>query len=110
MTRMGREEWKAIVREFEESKLQQKEFAAQKGLRVGSLQFWLYKFRRESRQESPPVLLPVEVVPSAALKARQESTAAGSSTIEAVLPGGVALRFPVGADITYVHALLSALG
>jgi hypothetical protein len=114
MTRLGREEWKKVIADLEKSELTHKEFAAERGVALPTLQFWLYKFRRESSHESRPTLLPVEVVPSAALKARQRGAAAGWSDAQALLeltlPSGTLLRFTAGIDVTYVRQLLAALG
>lgn len=113
MTRHGRDDWKRLVEELEKSGLTHKEFAAQKGVAVATLEFWLYKLRRESRQESRPSILPVEVVPSAASSARRQGVAVravGSpSLLELALPSGALLRFTAGTDVTYVRQLLTAL-
>lgn len=106
------DEWRRLVLELESSGQTQKEFAAAKGVSVSTLQFWVYKLRQEARRAgAPPVLLPVEVVSSTALSARQGAAPAGSpALLEASLPSGVVLRFSAGTDVGYLRALLAALG
>ncbi len=67
---LGADVWRRWVLELEESGQTHKEFAAAKGVSVGTLQFWVYKLRREARRATAPQLLPVEVVSSTALAAR----------------------------------------
>jgi hypothetical protein len=114
VTRIGRDGWKKLIEELEKSELTHKEFAAEKGVELATLQFWLYKLRRESRHESRPSLLPVEVIPSAALKARQRGVTAPQTLTPALLevtfPSGMLLRFTTGTDVNYVRQLLAALG
>jgi transposase-like protein len=107
--RLGPDEWRRLVLELEESGRTHKEFAAAKGVSVSTLQFWVYKLRREARRASAPALLPVEVVASAAPLARQAAPS-GPGLLEAALPSGVVLRFSSGTDVTYLRALLAELG
>lgn len=114
MTRRGREDWKKLVATLETSELTHKEFAAEKGVSLATLQFWLYKLRRESRHESRAVILPVELVGSPAPLARQPSEravpASGAAPLELALPSGALLRFSSGTDVGYLRQLLAALG
>ena len=111
MRRPGPDEWRKLIAEFEESELQQKEFAAKYELSLSSFQFWLYKLRRmkrsglgsDSESNSGPRFLPVTVVASPAPKARE-------GVLEAVTRGGVAVRFVVGTDTRYLAELFAALG
>ncbi|MCP3059788.1 IS66 family insertion sequence element accessory protein TnpB [Myxococcus sp. K38C18041901] len=97
-----KQEWLQVAEAFEASGLTQKEFSTQRGLRLSTLQSWVYRRRRQRPQKVPAVrLLPVEVSaispPSPAL-------------LEVVLASGARLRFPVGADVDYVTRLVTALG
>ncbi|WP_163786035.1 IS66 family insertion sequence element accessory protein TnpA [Myxococcus vastator] len=110
---LGADEWRRLVAEFEESEQKQKEFAAAKGVSVSTLQFWVYKLRREARRAAAPQFLPVEVVSSTALAARQTVAPGGgpcATPLEVALPSGRVLRFSEGTDVGYVRALLAALG
>ncbi|WP_426747407.1 IS66 family insertion sequence element accessory protein TnpB [Myxococcus faecalis] len=97
-----KKEWFQVAEAFEASGLTQKEFSTQRGLRLSTLQSWVYRRRRQRAQRTPAVrLLPVEVSaiapPSPAL-------------LEVVLASGARLRFPAGADVAYVARLVAALG
>ncbi|AGC44956.1 hypothetical protein MYSTI_03650 [Myxococcus stipitatus DSM 14675] len=110
---LGADAWRRLVLELEESGQSHKEFAAVKGVSVSTLQFWLYKLRREAmRASAPPVMLPVEVVDSTALSARRGGASACGppALLEAALPSGVVLRFPAGTDVAYLRAVLAGLG
>jgi len=48
MQRLGRDCWVELVSEYEKSNLSQREFAQQHQLSLNTLQFWLYKLRREA--------------------------------------------------------------
>jgi hypothetical protein len=102
MHRLGREEWTELVSEYEKSNLGQREFAQQHEVSVPSLQFWLYKLRREAN--SSRRFLPVSVV-APAPKARL----AMPDWMELQLPSGLQLRFAVGTNCRYVANLLVAL-
>ncbi|MBJ6766254.1 IS66 family insertion sequence element accessory protein TnpB [Myxococcaceae bacterium JPH2] len=111
--RIGAAEWRRLVLELEESGQTHKEFAAAKAVPVSTLQFWLYKLRREAmRASASPVLLPVEIVDSAALSARRGGPPSGGplGLLEAALPSGVVVRFPAGTDVAYLRAVLAGLG
>ncbi|WXH30915.1 hypothetical protein WA016_04889 [Myxococcus stipitatus] len=110
---LGADTWRRLVLELEESGQTHKEFAAAKAVSVSTLQFWLYKLRREARRASAPhVLLPVEVVDSAAPWARREGSPPGGPPclLEAALPSGVVVRFPAGTDVAYLRAVLTGPG
>jgi hypothetical protein len=98
-----KQEWFQVAEAFEASGLTQKEFSTQRGLRLSTLQSWVYRRRRQHPQKVPAVrLLPVEVSaiappPSPAL-------------LEVVLASRARLRFPAGADVDYVVRLVTALG
>jgi len=102
MGSLGRDEWVALVREFEASELSQSEFASQHQVSIHGLRFWLYKLRLEAKKSAR--FLPVSVVASAAPTAR----GAAAEWMEATLPCGVLLRFPVGTDSRYLAQLFAA--
>ncbi|MFY1825895.1 IS66 family insertion sequence element accessory protein TnpA [Myxococcus fulvus] len=96
------QEWFQVAEAFEASGLTQKEFSAQRGLRLSTLQSWVYRRRRQRPQKTPAVrLLPVEVSAVA-----QEAPV----QLEVELASGARLRFPSGADVEYVVRLVTALG
>ena len=88
--RYAREIWLQIVEQFESSGLTQEEYASQRGIPVSTLRSWIYKVRRERSEEAP--LLPVRVISSAALLARQPADEGGG--IEVQVGDAVRVRFP----------------
>ena len=102
MPSLGRDEWVKLVGEYEAGELSQPEFAAQHQISVHSLRFWLYKLRLEAKKSTR--FLPVSVVASAAPAARE----AVAEWMEATLPSGILLRFPVGTDSRYLAQLFAA--
>jgi len=60
--RVEKPEWLRVAEEFEASGLTQREFAGRRGLRLSTLQSWVYRRRRQaSITAEPPVrLLPVQ--------------------------------------------------
>lgn len=86
--RYAREIWEQIIRQYERSGWTQEKFASEKGIPLSTLQFWIYRFRREGGKGAR--FLPVRVVASAAPLARRDEEGA---VIEAELPDGVRLRF-----------------
>jgi hypothetical protein len=76
-----------------------------RGVKLVTLQNWLYRLRREGRGgKDAPRILPVRVVASTAPTARRSDEGAG--VLEIVLPSGVRLRFPMGTDGEYVAAIV----
>jgi hypothetical protein len=102
--RAEKPEWLSIAEEFEASGLTQREFAERRGLRLSTLQSWVYRRRRQvSGGAAPPVrLLPVQV--SSAPETRE------GGSMEVALAGGMRVRFSPGADVDYVARLVAALG
>src|SRR5687768_7547820 len=100
--RVEKPEWLRVAEEFEASGLTQREFAGRRGLRLSTLQSWVYRRRRQvSAAAEPPVrLLPVQVgsAPAPEAVALEVSTASG-----------VRVRFSSGADVDYVARLVAAL-
>ena len=102
--RRAREIWVGIVAQYEKSGLTQEAFAEERGIPVGTLRNWIYRLRREGDEGVP--LLPVRVVASPALKAREGD---GAELLELSLPSGARLRFPAGTDLGYLRQLAAAL-
>ncbi|TSC27505.1 IS66 family insertion sequence element accessory protein TnpB [Corallococcus sp. Z5C101001] len=95
-------EWERVAEAFEASGLTQKAFSAQRGVRLSTLQSWVYRARRAATTRAEPVrLLPVQVAPT---------PASMESVLEVVAAGGARLRFAVGTDVAYVARLVAALG
>ena len=115
--------WTKVVADFELSGKTQREFAEERQLELHRLRYWIYALRNASRplvgdEESPTVkapdqaapkkatrMLPVRVVGSPALKARE----AEAELLELALPSGTRLRFPTGTDLRYLQQLAAAL-
>ncbi|QDF05191.1 IS66 family insertion sequence element accessory protein TnpA [Myxococcus xanthus] len=57
-----KQEWFRVAESFEASGLTQKEFSQQRGVRLSTLQSWVYRRRRQQSKKTEAVrLLPVEV-------------------------------------------------
>jgi hypothetical protein len=106
--RRGRAFWEHLVAQYEASGRSQAAFARGRGVKVCSLQYWIYKLRRAAR-EHPVRLVPVEIRSPIEDQSPSEQAPRSSSPFELVTPGGVVLRFPVGAEIGYLSALVSEL-
>ncbi|WP_434346315.1 IS66 family insertion sequence element accessory protein TnpA [Myxococcus virescens] len=95
-------EWFRVAEAFEASGLMQQEFSQHRGLRLSTLQSWVYRRRRQLARKTEPVrLLPVEIA-----GVSQPSTA----LLEVVLASGARLRFGAGTDVDYVALLVTTLG
>jgi hypothetical protein len=101
--RAEKPEWLRIAEEFEASGLTQREFAGRRGLRLSTLQSWVYRRRRQvSVVAEPPVrLLPVQVSSAPAFEA---------VTLEVLTAAGARVRFSPSTDVDYVARLVAALG
>ncbi len=102
MARLGREAWVKLIEEFTASGLSQREFAERQQLSLATLQFWIYKLRREAKAR----FVPVHVVASTAPTARGPE----SGSIEVATRSGLLLRFGAGIDPKYIAAILAELG
>lgn len=85
------------------SGLTQKEFfAGQRGIRLSTLQSWVYRPRRQQGEKAEAVrLLPVEVA---------TRPAATESVVEEETASGARVRFSQGTDVEYVARLVAAAG
>ncbi|NMO16164.1 IS66 family insertion sequence element accessory protein TnpB [Pyxidicoccus fallax] len=104
LKRVEKPEWLRVAEEFEASGLTQREFAGRRGLRLSTLQSWVYRRRRQgSAVAEPPVrLLPVQV--------SRAPAASAPGSVEVVLVGGMRVRVSPDADVDYVARLVAALG
>ncbi|WP_233607589.1 hypothetical protein, partial [Corallococcus sp. AB018] len=95
-------EWARIAEAFEASGQTQREFALARGVRLSTLQSWVYRARRAAPSRAEAVrLLPVQVA---------TTPAAMESGMEVVAASGARVRFAVGTDVAYVARLVAALG
>ena len=100
--RIEKPEWLRVAEEFEASGLTQREFAGRRGLRLSTLQSWVYRRRRQvgGAVESPVRLLPVQVT---------AASASASSLVEVLTSSGTRIRFAVGTDVEYLAQLVAAV-
>ncbi|NTX64921.1 IS66 family insertion sequence element accessory protein TnpB [Myxococcus sp. CA051A] len=100
--RAEKPEWVRVVEEFEASGLTQREFAGRRGLRLSTVQSWVYRRRRQERTEAEP---PVRLIPV------QVSRAPGLEVVmlEVIGAAGARVRFAPGTDVDYVARLVAAL-
>ncbi|WP_223634902.1 IS66 family insertion sequence element accessory protein TnpB [Corallococcus sp. EGB] len=94
-------EWARIAEAFEASGQTQREFALAHGMRLSTLQSWVYRHRRSAPSRAEAVrLLPVRVA----------SAPAAPESLVVVATSGARVRFAVGTDVGYVARLVAALG
>jgi transposase-like protein len=100
--RRGRAFWEKLVAEVEGGE-RIVDVARRRGLNTGTLSWWCWKLRSESRR--PPRagarLLPIVV-------RHAPETSRSDATID-VAVGGAILRVPMGTDVEYVATLVAAL-
>jgi transposase len=108
MRRPGHDEWVKLIAEYEVSGLSQKEFVAKHDVSFSTFQYWLYRRNKKVRtvSGSTPEFVPVEVVDSAAPKARRDEAKAA---VEIELPSGVQVRLISGVSASFVGELIAAL-
>lgn len=102
MARRSRDEWTKLVAASGQSGMSQAEFCRMEGISVGALGYWARKLREEAGQTGEGAS--IRFLPLAAAPARPPEEG-----LDALLPNGLQLRFPAGADASYVAAVLSAL-
>ncbi|MCY1030679.1 IS66 family insertion sequence element accessory protein TnpB [Corallococcus sp. BB11-1] len=99
---MEKPEWARVAEAFEASGQTQREFALARGVRLSTLQSWVYRRRRAATARVEPVrLLPVQVA---------TAPMASESVLEVMAASGARVRFAVGTDVAYVARLVAALG
>lgn len=103
--RKSREEWAAVVADFEKSGLTSAQFCASRRLKPDTLKWWrwhLGRNRAPAKAARDVRLVPVDLIASA-MKA-----AAPPPVIIAV--AGVSVRVEIGTDPAYVAVLVAELG
>ena len=100
-TRRSRAEWLEIIAAFRESGETAARFAARRGLKVSTLQWWTWRLAAEVR------LVPVDVR-RADVVAVAAPESASRDIVELVI-GDAHLRFVAGTDARYVAQLVAAL-
>ena len=91
-----------MAEEFEASGQTQRECAGRRGLRLSTLQSWVYRRRRQvgAGAERPVRLVPVQMGSTPVLD---------KVALEVVLPRGVRVQVTSGSDVDYVARLVAAL-
>jgi transposase-like protein len=102
--RHNREFWEAAVREIERGG-RVSEVAGRLGVKAGTLSWWAWRLRSESRKQKRPRASRAEFLP-VVVKA---SLAPERARLVEVDAGSVRVRAEVGADVNYVAALVRAL-
>lgn len=101
-----RQTWVERLRRFAASGLSGAQFCAQEGLALPSFYAWKRRLATEppgctagarAAGAHPPRLLPVHLASAAA-------------AVEVLLPGGVVLQLRPGCDLSFVRAVVDALG
>lgn len=107
MRRPGHDEWVKLIAEYETSGLSQKEFVSKHDVSFSTFQYWLYRRSKKLSVESGSAtrFLPVQVVDSAAPRARRDDELA---QVEIELPSGVRVRL-AAPSARYVGELVAAL-
>lgn len=90
------------VEEYRASGLGLKRFAAEHGLKVGQLHYWVYDGRKPRVAEAAAPLFREVML-------RGEAEGRTTWNAEIVLPDGTIVRFDRGADVARVSAVLGAL-
>lgn len=96
-----REVWAGRMVEWERSGLSRREWCSKHGINVHTLDYWRQQLRSEPmprKGKARTKLVPIMV-----------AAAAAPASIEVVLPSGIQLRVPAGADIAQVARLVHAL-
>jgi len=93
--------WRDLITRWERSNLTVRDFCAAEGVSEPSFYAWRRELAAREQESGPatapvPTFVPVRVTPPA--------------VIELVLPTGVVLRVPAGADPAAVAQLVAALG
>lgn len=113
MSKRGREFWLKLIREYRAKggRETQVEFAARRGVKLGTFRFWLYRGCREDSvtKEAAPRLLPVRVIgPLASAPVRPSDD--GAAVIVALVPSGVRVLLDPRLGAEFVADVLRRLG
>lgn len=103
------------VEEWIASGLTQREFGRLHGMKVSSLNRWVLAIRRRlpmiSRGERAMMAARAAIGPIAFREVSPTTSArSGSAAVRIALPSGVEVDSPVGTDVAYIQALVTALG
>ena len=101
--RRSREEWTALVAEFEQGQMTQAEFAKRRRVGLGSLRSWIYKLRGEDAEERSDDIRFVEVV------GVEGGYQAEAVAVALEWPGGMRLSFKELPPPSYLAAVLQGL-
>ncbi|HEV3094606.1 MAG TPA: hypothetical protein VGY30_08855 [Solirubrobacteraceae bacterium] len=105
--RASREEWQKRVERWKDSGLTAKEFAAETGVNVGTLQCWKYKLTRLGSERRRRPSAPASIV-SSIVEVRPAAEAA-EDRYEIELGNGRRLRVPAVFDAGALKTLLAIL-
>ena len=116
MRQERREAWVKRIEQLKESGLTAKEFAAQAGVNLNTLQSWKWRLAVDARRSlasgSRPPGAPADFVevlhPGVAARARV-ATQEVAEPLELVFGNGLRLRVPVRFDAATLHRLLATL-
>jgi hypothetical protein len=106
--RKRQQEWRGIIRAFEQSGQTHQAFCAGRRLNLGSFRGWLYRIRRETTADVR--LVPVEVSGWSAPVDVASAARANAAAPIVLVVGDVELRITAGSDPAYVAALVRELG
>ena len=103
----SQKEIRALIREFEDSGLNQSEFARSKNINIAVFGRWVRGARKANT--SAEVNAARRIVPVHIDSPARKSTPDGEGSIELVLPGGVLIRIHKGFDHVTLLELLRCL-
>ena len=101
MPRRTREIWRNLIGQYERSGKKVDDFAAERGIPVGTLKNWIYRIRRD-KEEQEASILPVRVVASTAPTARRPDE--DGAAVEVML-----VRFASGTASELIAEVVSRL-
>lgn len=104
MRKPSEDEWKQLVAEYRASPLTQRAFALEQDVSLSTFRDWLYRRARSASvpRASGPAFVPLEVYAAPVLPS-------SSAMLEAVLPGGLVVRFAAGTDVGYLADVVARL-
>jgi hypothetical protein len=103
MARRTREIWQNLVRQYERSGKRQEEFAAERGIPIGTLRSWIYRLKRESAEDATAIL-PVRVLPSTSPAEARPSGENERGVVEVMV-----VRFASGASSELIAEVVARL-
>lgn len=108
-SRYDRSFWEALLKDFESSGQTQSAFAGQRGVERNAFCYWVQKLRREraSGVRGSEGAKDVRLVPVNLVQHGPGTSSPSAAPLEAVLPGGLMLRFAGGTDAAYVATVLA---